>query len=30
MARAADLLQLTERKFAYKAKQLGVDYRTYR
>lgn len=30
MAQAANLLQLTERKFAYKAKKLAVDYRTYR
>ena len=30
MARAANLLQLTERKFAYKAKRLGVEFRTYR
>ncbi len=27
---AADLLQTTVRKFAYKAKQCGVDYRDYR
>jgi Nif-specific regulatory protein len=30
MARAANLLQLTERKFAYKAKKYGADYRQYR
>jgi len=30
MAKAADTLQTTERKFAYKAKKHGVDYRQYR
>jgi Nif-specific regulatory protein len=30
MARAANLLQLTERKFAYKARKYGTDYRQYR
>jgi len=30
MAKAAQLLQTTERKFAYKAKKHGVDYRLYR
>ena len=30
MAKAAQLLQATERKFAYKAKKCGVDYRLYR
>lgn len=30
MAKAAQLLQATERKFAYKAKKHGVDYRLYR
>lgn len=30
MAKAAQLLQTTERKFAYKAKKYGVDYRLYR
>jgi Nif-specific regulatory protein len=27
---AADLLKTTVRKFNYKAKRYGVDYRTYR
>ena len=27
---AAELLQTTVRKFAYKAKKYGVDYRQYR
>jgi Nif-specific regulatory protein len=30
MARAAQLLHITERKFAYKAKRYGVGYRKYR
>ncbi len=30
MAKAAQLLQTTERKFVYKAKQYGIDYRLYR
>jgi Nif-specific regulatory protein len=30
MSRAAKMLRITERKFTYKAKQYGVDYRTYR
>ena len=30
MAKAAELLQTTERKFSYKAKRHGVDYRQYR
>jgi len=30
MARAAQMLHITERKFAYKAKKYGVDYRKYR
>jgi Nif-specific regulatory protein len=30
MAKAAQLVQTTERKFAYKAKRHGVDYRDYR
>ncbi len=30
MARAAALIKLTERKFAYKAKKYGVDFRQYR
>jgi Nif-specific regulatory protein len=30
MAKAAQMVQTTERKFAYKAKRLGVDYREYR
>jgi Nif-specific regulatory protein len=30
MAKAADVLQTTERKFSYKAKKHGVDYRHYR
>jgi len=30
MSRAAQLLHITERKFTYKAKKCGVDYRTYR
>jgi len=30
MAKAAQLVQTTERKFAYKAKRYGVDYREYR
>ncbi len=30
MAKAANLLETTERKFAYKAKRYGVDYRHYR
>jgi Nif-specific regulatory protein len=30
MAKAAQLLYITERKFAYKAKRYGVDYRKYR
>jgi len=30
MAKAARILQATERKFAYKAKRCGVDYRLYR
>jgi Nif-specific regulatory protein len=27
---AAKILQTTVRKFAYKAQQYGIDYRTYR
>ena len=30
MAKAAELTKTTERKFAYKAKRYGVDYRLYR
>ena len=30
MAKAARILTTTERKFAYKAKKYGVDYRLYR
>ena len=30
MARAAQMLHITERKFAYKAKKYGADYRKYR
>jgi len=30
MAKAAHMLHITERKFAYKAKKYGVDYRKYR
>jgi Nif-specific regulatory protein len=30
MARAAQMLHITERRFAYKAKGCGVDYRKYR
>jgi len=30
MAKAAELVNTTERKFAYKAKKYGVDYRLYR
>jgi Nif-specific regulatory protein len=30
MAKAAQLVQSTERKFAYKARKYGVDYRRYR
>jgi Nif-specific regulatory protein len=30
MAKAAELTKTTERKFAYKAKKYGVDYRLYR
>ncbi len=30
MAKAAQMLHITERKFAYKAKGYGVDYRKYR
>jgi Nif-specific regulatory protein len=30
MATAAELLQTTVRKFTYKAKKYGVDYRQYR
>ncbi|MBW1980432.1 MAG: nif-specific transcriptional activator NifA [Deltaproteobacteria bacterium] len=30
MAKAADLLQITQRKFGYKARKYGVDYRQYR
>ncbi|MBW1859290.1 MAG: hypothetical protein JRI70_04240 [Deltaproteobacteria bacterium] len=30
MAKASQMVQITERKFAYKAKQHGVDYREYR
>ena len=30
MARAAELVKVTERKFAYKVKKHGVDYRQYR
>ncbi|MFH1077420.1 MAG: helix-turn-helix domain-containing protein, partial [Pseudomonadota bacterium] len=30
MAQAAKALQTTERKFAYKTKEHGVDYRDYR
>jgi Nif-specific regulatory protein len=30
MAKAAQILQTTERKFAYKAQKYGVDYRLYR
>jgi len=30
MAKAAQLLQTTERKFAYKSKKYDVDFRHYR
>ena len=30
MARAAEMVQTTERKFAYKARKYGVDFRQYR
>jgi Nif-specific regulatory protein len=30
MAKAAHMLHITERKFTYKAKQYGIDYRKYR
>jgi Nif-specific regulatory protein len=30
MARAAELVKTTERKFAYKVKKYGIDYRLYR
>jgi Nif-specific regulatory protein len=30
MSKAAQMLHITERKFNYKAKQYGIDYRTYR
>jgi Nif-specific regulatory protein len=30
MAKAAELVSVTERKFAYKAKRYGIDYREYR
>jgi len=30
MAKAAQLLKTTERKFAYKTRKYGVDYRIYR
>ncbi len=30
MAKAAQMLHITERRFAYKAKRYGVDYRKYR
>ncbi|HUU41587.1 MAG TPA: sigma-54 dependent transcriptional regulator, partial [Desulfatiglandales bacterium] len=30
MAKAAEALHITERKFTYKVKKLGVDYRNYR
>jgi Nif-specific regulatory protein len=30
MSRAAEMLHMTERKFTYKTKKYGVDYRTYR
>ncbi len=30
MAQAAELLQTTERKFVYKAKKYGIDYRVFR
>jgi len=30
MARAAELLKTTERKFAYKTRRYGIDYRQYR
>jgi transcriptional regulator with GAF, ATPase, and Fis domain len=30
MAKAAHMLETTERKFAYKAKRHGVDFREYR
>ena len=30
MSKAAQLLHITERKFTYKAKKYGVDFRTYR
>ncbi|MDY6952904.1 MAG: helix-turn-helix domain-containing protein, partial [Thermodesulfobacteriota bacterium] len=30
MAKAAQIVKTTERKFAYKAKKHGVDYRLYR
>ena len=30
MARAAKLLEITERKFGYKTKKYGIDYRQYR
>jgi DNA-binding protein Fis len=30
MARAAKLLEITERKIGYKAKKYGIDYRRYR
>ncbi|UCE34802.1 MAG: AAA family ATPase, partial [Deltaproteobacteria bacterium] len=30
MSRAAQMLHITERKFTYKTKKYGVNYRTYR
>lgn len=30
MAKAAEMVALTERRFAYKAKKLGIDYRKFR
>jgi Nif-specific regulatory protein len=30
MAKGAQILKTTERKFAYKAKKHGIDYRLYR
>jgi Nif-specific regulatory protein len=30
MAKAAEMVKLTERKFSYKAKKYGIDYRQYR
>jgi Nif-specific regulatory protein len=30
ISQAAEILKTTVRKFAYKAKRYGVDYRTYR